>query len=136
MNKVTTAQQRKIHALARELGMVDDLLHEYVSMLTEKQSLKDLTVMEAVKVIDAMEGKKGYAAGDRISWRQERYIECLMAQLEWVLEDGKPDKKRLDGFVKKQYGLDDSRWMTRKTASRVIEGLKALAARKRSETSK
>ena len=35
-----------------------------------------------------------------------------------------------------QYGLDDSRWMTRKTASRVIEGLKALAARKRSETSK
>ena len=105
-------------------------------MLTEKQSLKDLTVMEAVKVIDAMEGKKGYAAGDRISWRQERYIECLMAQLEWVLEDGKPDKKRLDGFVKKQYGLDDSRWMTRKTASRVIEGLKALAARKRSETSK
>ena len=67
MNKVTTAQQRKIHALARELGMDDDLLHEYVSMLTEKQSLKDLTVMEAVKVIDAMEGKKGYAAGDRIS---------------------------------------------------------------------
>ena len=59
MNKVTTAQQRKIHALARELGMDDDLLHEYVSMLTEKQSLKDLTVMEAVKVIDAMEGKKG-----------------------------------------------------------------------------
>ena len=55
MNKVTTAQQRKIHALARELGMDDDLLHEYVSMLTEKQSLKDLTVMEAVKVIDAME---------------------------------------------------------------------------------
>ena len=46
MNKVTTAQQRKIHALARELGMDDDLLHEYVSMLTEKQSLKDLTVME------------------------------------------------------------------------------------------
>lgn len=58
MNKVTTAQQRKIHALARELGMDDDLLHEYVSMLTEKQSLKDLTVMEAVKVIDAMEGKR------------------------------------------------------------------------------
>lgn len=132
MNKVTTAQQRKIHVLARELGMDDDLLHEYVSLLTEKQSLKELTVMEAVKVIDALEGKKGYAAGDRISWRQERYIECLMVQLGWVLEDGKPDKKRLDGFVKKQYGMDDSRWMTKKIASHVIEGLKSLATRKRS----
>ena len=58
-----------------------------------------------------------------------------MAQLEWVLEDGKPDKIRLDGFVRKQYGLDDSRWMTKKIASRVIEGLKALAARKRSGAS-
>lgn len=125
--RISAAQQRKIHVTARELGMDDDLLHEYVEMLTEKTSLKDLTTAEAVKVIDGLEGKKGYAAGDRISWRQESYIKSLMKQLGWVDEAGEPDKKRLDGFVRKQYGVDDSRWMTRKIASRVIEGLKALA---------
>lgn len=131
MNKITAAQQRKIHVTARELGMDDDLLHEYVNMVTGQDSLKSLTVMEAVKVIDGLEGKKGYAAGDRASWRQTAYINSLMRQLGWTGPDGDPDKKRLDGFVKKQYGLEDSRWMTRKVASRVIEGLKALADRKK-----
>lgn len=77
MNKVTTAQQRKIHALARELGMDDDLLHEYVSMLTEKQSLKDLTVMEAVKVIDAIvshETQLGMLPGSIVDDAQEELL--------------------------------------------------------------
>lgn len=133
MAKITAAQMRKIHVLAKELGMDDDLLHEYAAMLTGKESLKDLSVMEAVRIIDGLEGKKGYANGDRASYRQNAFIRVLMQQLEWVDETGEPDKKRLDGFVKKQYGIDDSRWMTRKVASGVIEGLKELGARKRRE---
>ncbi len=129
MAKISAAQMRKIHALSRELGMDDDLLHEYVSMLTGKDSLKGLTVTEAIKVIDGMEGKKGYANGDRATYRQNAFIRVLVLQLGWADAAGEPDKKRLDGFVKKQYGIDDSRWMTRKVASKVIEGLKELAAR-------
>lgn len=133
MAKISAAQQRKIHVTAKELGMDDDLLHEYVSMLTGRESLKELTVADAVKVIDGLEGKKGYANGDRASYRQNAYIQILMKQLGWVDDEGEPDKKRLDGFVKKQYGIDDSRWMTRKIACRVIEGLKALESRQRKQ---
>ena len=42
MKKITQGQMKKIHALARETGMDGDLLHEYVFLLTEKESLKDL----------------------------------------------------------------------------------------------
>lgn len=129
MAKISAAQQRKIHVTARELGMDDDLLHECVSMLTGRESLKELSMAEAIKVIDALEGKKGYESGDRASYRQNAYIKILMKKLGWVDENGEPDKKRLDGFVRKQYGIDDSRWMTRKVACRVIEGLKALESR-------
>ena len=130
MRKVTQAQQRKIHALARELGMDDDLLHGYVSMMAQKDSLRELSLTEAVKVIDGMEAKKGYAAGDRISRRQEQYLFILMEKLGWTDAQGNPDKKRLDGVVKKQYGMDDYRWLTKGAASKVIEALKALAGRK------
>lgn len=78
MAKISAAQQRKIHVTAKELGMDDDLLHAYVSMLTGKESLKELTVADAVKVIDGLEGKKGYENGDHATYRQNAYIQILM----------------------------------------------------------
>lgn len=129
MRKITQAQIRKIHALSRELGMDDDLLHEFTSMVTGKDSIRELSVMDAVRLIDSMETKKGYERGDRISWRQEQYIFVLMRKLGWTDKGGEPDLKRLNGFVKKQYGTEDYRWTTKKTAGRVIEGLKALLGR-------
>lgn len=129
MKKITSGQMKKIHALAKEIGMDDDLLHGYVYMLTEKDSLKDLTLSDAAKVIDGMEGKKGYAQGDRISYRQETFIFTLMKKMGWTDSEGNPDKKRLNGFIKKQYGIEDYRWMTRGIASKVIEAFKELAAR-------
>ena len=99
--KITPGQMKKIHALAKETGMDDDLLHGYVHMLTEKDSLKDLTVSDATRVIDGMVGKKGYAQGDRISYRQEAFIFTLMKKMGWTDSEGNPDKKRLNGFIKK-----------------------------------
>lgn len=129
MKKITQGQMKKIHALAKEIGMDSDLLHEYVFMLTEKESLKDLSLSEAARVIDGMEGRKGYARGDRVSWRQEHFIFILMRKLGWVTDKGEPDIKRLNGFVKKQYGIEDYRWMTRGIASKIIEVFKSLLER-------
>jgi len=42
MKKITAAQIRKIHAISRERGIDDDLLHEHTRMLTGKESLKEL----------------------------------------------------------------------------------------------
>ncbi len=132
MRHITVPQMKKLHALAKELGMDDDLLHEYVSMMTDKTSLKELSMQEAIRVIDGLEGKKDYSKGDRISYRQEQYIMLLAKQLGWV-EDEKVNIKRLNGFVKKYCGVEDYRWCTRKLASNVIEGLKDMLLRKSSK---
>ncbi|MCM1121811.1 MAG: regulatory protein GemA [Eubacterium sp.] len=129
MRKITAAQNRKIHMQAAQLGMDDDLLHEFVYMLTEKQHISSLTVTEAVKVIDSLEGKKSYAAGSHVTDRQKAYIFFLMKQNGWTDEEGKPDIRRLDGFVRKQYGIGCHQFMDRKTASNVIEFLKEMKDR-------
>ncbi len=128
--KITQGQMKKIHALAKEIGMDDDLLHEYVYMLTEKDSMKELTLNDAARVIDGMMGKKGHAQGDRISYRQEQFIFVLMKKMDWTDSDGNADIKRLNGFIKKQYGIEDYRWITRAIASKVIEAFKELNSRK------
>lgn len=129
MKKITQGQMKKIHALAKDTGMDSDLLHEYVFMLTEKESLKELSLSEAGRVIDGMEGRKGYERGDRVSGRQEHFIFILMRKMGWVTDKGEPDIRRLNGFVKKQYGIEDYRWMTRGIACKVIEAFKSLLER-------
>lgn len=124
MRKITAAQNRKIHMLASQLGMDDDLLHEFVGMVTGKGHISGLTVTEAVKVIDGLAGKREYASGSHMTDRQKKYIFFLMKQAGWTDKDGEPDLKRLDGFVRKQYGMDCHRFLDRKTASGVIEFLK------------
>lgn len=51
----------------------------------------------------------------------------------WTDSEGNPDKKRLNGFIKKQYGIEDYRWLTRGLASKVIEAFKELAAREKKQ---
>ncbi len=133
MKKITQGQMKKIHVLAKEIGMDDDLLHEYIFMLTEKESLKQLSLNDATRVIDGMMGKKGYAQGDRISFRQENFIFILLKKMGWTDAKGDPDIKRLNGFIKKQYGIEDYRWLTRGIASKIIEAFKELSERPRKE---
>lgn len=122
---ITASQMRKIHASARERGMDNDLLHIHVEMLTGKDSLKELTIHEAVQVIDSLEGKGTKEPGG-ITWKQMSYIQALAKELGWVTESGKVDNKRLNGFISKRFGVDHYRWLSRSTASKVIEGLKNM----------
>ncbi len=124
MRKITAAQNRKIHMLASQLGMDDDLLHEFVGMFTEKEHISSLTITEAIKVIDALTGKREYASGSHMTDRQKGYIFFLMMKAGWTDDNGDLALKRLDGFVKKQYGIDSYMFLDRKTASDVIEFLK------------
>lgn len=122
---ITASQMRKIHASARERGMDNDLLHIHVVTLTGKDSLKELTIHEAVRVIDSLEGKGTKEPGG-MTWKQMSYIQALARELGWVTEAGKTDDKRLNGFISKRFGVDHYRWLSRSTASKVIEGLKNM----------
>lgn len=131
MRKITPSQMRKIYALAKENGMNKELLHIIVENETDKTSIAELNIMEAVKVIDKISDRKqSYNPKiEHMSYKQEAYIKGLAKDLGWVDVDGGIDEKRLNGFCKKYYGIETYKWLTRSLASKVIEGLKTLIMR-------
>lgn len=130
---VTYDQIKKIHVLANERGMDNDLLHEHMEMLVEKSSIRELTKQEAIILIDSLEGKAGNRNGkDRATSRQMHFIYGLMKELGWVTEEGKPDLDRLNRFLRSDkagFNLEDYRWLDIGTASNLIEALKAMITR-------
>ena len=132
MTKITPAQMRKIYALARERGMDDELLHIHVSTLSGKEHLKELTLPEAIVIIDSLAGKQIAGLNPKVNpatMKQCSYLEGLASELGWTDEDGKVDMLRLNGFAKSQYGVDRYQWLTKSQASNVIEALKGMLER-------
>lgn len=129
MKNITPAQIRKIWILAREKAMDDELLHMYVSQITHKDSLRNLTIAEAAKVIDALEGKPRQEEADHMSERQKNYLVSLAKQFGMTDESGGLDMHRLDGFCRSRYNVMHYTWLTRSQASKVIEGLKSMMER-------
>ena len=84
MQPITTSQMRKIYAAAREHGLDNDLLHIHLQTVTGKESLKELTMSEAIKLIDSLEGKKGRTGSMQMTEKQFRYINMLMKDLGWM----------------------------------------------------
>lgn len=120
--KATSAQLRKIHVLAGERGIDNDTLHTHVFNITKKKSLKELSITDAVKVIDSIQGNED----GRITWKQKRFIFSLARQLRWLDENGSVDIKVLRSFIKRQTGMPTEEWLTQEQASDVIEAMKAI----------
>lgn len=134
MAAITASQMRKIYVTARELGMDNDLLHIHVHTLTGKDSLKELTIYEAVEVIDSLERKnREPSRPGGMTKKQEAYMRVLAKELGWINEAGQPDEKRLNGFVSKRFGVDHYRWLSVSMASKVIEGLKNMTKNQKEE---
>lgn len=127
---ITRAQMSKIYALSAELGLDNDLLHELVHAETGRDSIKALTIPEAILIIDRLQGNgtpKGMA-----SPRQKRFIEGLLKSIGWVREDGKPDIARLEKeLLQKKFKVDSYKWLTVKKASEAINSLRDMQARAR-----
>ena len=127
---ITPMQRSKIFAEAKELGIDNELLHELVYAETGCRSLRMLTMVQAARVIDRLEGKttpKGMATP-----KQKRFIESLLKQIGWTGDDGVPDMARLEGFLRARFNVDSYKWLTIKKASEVIEALKDMKARSKS----
>lgn len=139
MEKVISAgQMRKIYVLARERGMDSDLLHAHIQALTEKESMKELTMSEGIRIIESLEGKPSELKGQvKASYKQMQYIYGLMKQLGWVTDSGKPDTERLDRFLRSEktgFNLGSYQWLTKEKAGNLIDALKSMV--KRADTEK
>lgn len=129
MTKATAAQIRKIHVLARERAMDDDLLHLHVQNLTHKGHIRDLTVMEAIWVIDSLEGRSKDPRRELATSRQMWRIRKMLVELGWADENGEADMGRLDGFLRERVGIAHYKWLDKTKASQAIEALKAMLER-------
>lgn len=126
MHGITPAQIRKIHLEARSRGMDDDLLHIYIEKITGKKSIRELTIMEGVSVIDSF-ARADQAGGTTA--KQRYLITKLCEELGWKDASGKADQTRLNGFLSKRFRIDNINWLDRRTASKVIEALKKMKDR-------
>lgn len=124
--QITAAQIRKLHVTAREYGIDSDLLHEHIFRIVRKDSIKLLTREEAAKVIDSLEGRQG-AGEETMTQKQRWYILSLAKKLGWTDEAGKVDEKRLNGMCVKYAKTGCYRWLSRSSASGVIEALKNMS---------
>lgn len=97
---ITASQRRKIYMLAKKYGLDNDLLHVHIQTVTGRESLKKLSLGEAVRVIDSLEQRQA----DQMTWRQKCLIDRLLQELGWTDEQGETDYKRLDGWQTGQAG--------------------------------
>ncbi len=127
MAAMTKAQRAKIFAVCREQAIDNDLLHELVYAETGCGSLKELSSLQAIQVIDRLEGQstpKGMATAS-----QKRYLEALLKEIGWTTPEGGADLSRLEAFVKSRYKVDSLKWLTSLAAGKAIEALKDMKAR-------
>lgn len=132
MSGITPAQLRKIHALSRERGLDDESLHNVCYALTKKDSLKKLTIREAIALIDSLTGHKVSTDG-RMTDSQRKYIFGLLKEVGWTDDEGQPSQERFMGFVREKFKVEKEQWITKTIASNIIEALKAMKERREAE---
>lgn len=152
MAAIATQQIRKIYAIGNALGIVkrgnaDDSLHDLVSSITGKNSLKALTYAEAQAVIRDLEKRQGEAPHPRCKPKahterpggataaQQRKVWALMYELQ--KRDTAPSAaslgERLCGIIKKELQVDavptqPFAWLTFQNCNKLIEVLKKYVA--------
>jgi hypothetical protein len=128
-----------IHALAKRLRLDEEVRRDLIERETGKRSSKDLTVAEAIRVIDVMKGLVGAAqtaieaASPRSFHLAGRYAGKLRAL--WIsgwnlgVVHDRTDKALIH-FIERQTGLSHPRFLHEPAeAAKAIEGLKAWLAR-------
>jgi hypothetical protein len=134
---ITRDQIKLIWVLARQLGMESNELHDVVSAVTGKDSIKALLVAEGTDIIEVLIRAGGRVKKKRkprpdlppnvvelVTRRQTRLIKHLERRLGWH-----DNPERLKGFTRRIIKREGVR--TKQEAMKVIEGLKNMARRAR-----
>ena len=139
----------QIYTIASALGMKgsdkDDALHDLVSGMTGKTSVRELSYADACRVIGELEARQGTpppqkggrplrkTAPGRVSDGQQRKIWALMYQLAEASPSTAQLGDRLCAIIKKSLGVEafpsaPFAWVDYKGANKVIEALKGYVA--------
>lgn len=136
MQSATAAQIGAIHAIAKRIGLDDDSRREVIASATGKRSSRELTMGEAISVIDRLKTIQGggveatakgarslngdYAPKLRALWISGWHLGVVRDRSDAALLT----------FLERQTGIAHTRFLRSATdARRVIEALKAWLAR-------
>lgn len=134
--KASPEQLRMLYGLARKAGLDDDLLHARCLAVTGVAHLSLLTVAQAGRLIDNMQGRAVIRRPmddrplDRASQSQINVILGIARKMGW-LPGG--DKARLNGFLRARVGVERLDWLTPEQAVKTTEALKAMLVGGRAE---
>ena len=135
LSSITTGQIKKLWVSAKQLGLTDAGLHQLVSEVTGKKSIRILTSEEAARVIDRLvvagadRSQRPQAPRERRAPLPENVIELatekqvgMISRLLWHLGWG-VDDEYFRACVRQAIGRENIR--TKREASDVINMLKA-----------
>lgn len=135
--KASAGQLRMIYGLARKAGMTDDVLHARCQAETGQEHLSQLSISQAGRLIDSLQGKRGgYIPApdsrplDRASQAQINIILGIARKMGWL---PKGNKTRLNAFIRARVGVERLDWLTPEQAIKTTEALKAMLAGGRAE---
>ena len=139
---ITRDQIKQIHTLKNLIGLEDDLYRDMLASFGVYSS-KSLTETEARVFISILNDNakklinRGYKKYDDFNGRnpimatplQLRKLEATWADI-CNSDDKKEQKESLRKYIKKQFRVDDIRFMTKNKASRVIAILEQIRIKK------
>jgi hypothetical protein len=121
-----TSMVKAVRAACRRLRMDDDDRHALQREVTGKRSMSDMTLAELGKLLDRLNRDWKGPMGHRAHVGK---IRALWWSLYWLGAVDRPDDEALGAFVARQTGKARLQFLGSKEAFRVIEALKAMAAR-------
>lgn len=123
-----------IHIAKSQLRMVDDVYRAMLFNITGKESSKDISDREAVKVLDHFKSLGWEQKGKGGAWapsedKQIRMIFYLWGQLHKAGKIKEPSKLGLRHYVKRMTGSDVLEWLKKDRKREVIEDMKRWLGR-------
>lgn len=120
---------KRIWGLAKKgLNLTDDDLYSILYRETGKESMKECKEKELKRVVLSLEHLRGEGVPGRASRKQIWKIKDLARELGW--ED---NPRRLAGFLRKWYGVEQAQWLSSRDAWKAIESLKNILERERAK---
>lgn len=121
----------KIHVAKKEMALLDDDYRAMLIEVTSRASSADCTVPELRAMVEAMKAKgfrpkKAFAAADHPFAAKARALWISLYHLGAIAN---PSDQALEAFARRQLGCVKMQWANQGQAYKLIEALKAIAAR-------
>lgn len=135
MMKKTPAQNRRIWAVAGQLGLQEHELRDIVESVSTKRSISKLSFRDAQRVIQELDSlvqerrrqkKRVGAPSTHANAGQLKYIDDLRIQIGWSLWD-------LRAWLKRYFHVQHEEWLSGSKATKAITALKNMRARQEKE---